>query len=160
MNKKIIAILALLIVAVSITAVSAFDLGDILGNDGNKTANAGKTVDIGGIKFNIPAGFEEDNSNTSKEIEASFKKLGLNSSAKLFIKDQNGIGIYVANYTGLGLSSDEVLNSFSGNSTTINKMPGKLDSENGVYVFTYVKDGCLILVSVTDKNLLNNVVIA
>lgn len=155
MNKKIIAILAFLIVVTSITAVSAFDLGDIFGHN-----EKNKTTDIGGIKFNIPAGFEEDNSNTSKEIEASFKKLGLNSSAKLFIKNPDGIGIYVANYTSLKLNSSEVLNSFSGNSTTINNMPGKLDAENGVYIFTYVKDGCLILVSATDKNLINKVVIA
>ncbi len=155
MNKKIIAILALLIVAVSITAVSAFDLGGLFGQQAQN-----KTVDVGGIKFNIPAGFEEDHSNTSKEIEASFKKLGLNSSAKLYIKDPNGIGIYVANYTKLGLNSDEVINSFSGNKTTINNVTGRMDVDNGTYVFIYLKNGCLILVSATDKNLINNVVIA
>ena len=46
MNKKILAILALLIVATSIGAVSAFDLSDLFGGAQNET------VTIDGVDFN------------------------------------------------------------------------------------------------------------
>ena len=36
MNKKVFAILTLLIVAASVTAVSAFDLGDLFGAGGSE----------------------------------------------------------------------------------------------------------------------------
>lgn len=58
MNKKIFTVFALLIVETSISAVSAFDLGNIFGGD--------ETVTIGVIDFNIPADYKEDSKNTFK----------------------------------------------------------------------------------------------
>ena len=43
-NKKILAIFALLIVATSISAVSAFDLGSIFGGDQNETVTIDELI--------------------------------------------------------------------------------------------------------------------
>ena len=53
MKKKLFAIFALLIVAAGITAVSSFDLGDLMGSSEPQNGT------INGIDFNIPEGFSE-----------------------------------------------------------------------------------------------------
>lgn len=93
MNKKIIAILALLIVATSITAVSAFDLGDIFGGAKNET------VKIDGVDFNVPAGFKEDSSNTLDKVLEPLKKEGAQVSSKAYTKDNDAVGLFVVNVT-------------------------------------------------------------
>ena len=70
MNKKILAILALLIVAASISAVSAFGLSDIFGGAQNET------VTVDGVDFNVPAGFNEDPTNTTDDVVKPLKDEG------------------------------------------------------------------------------------
>ena len=54
MNKKLLAVLVLLIVAVSMSTASASFLDDIFGSRQN--------VKIGDIDFSIPKGYNEDSS--------------------------------------------------------------------------------------------------
>ena len=82
MNRKIFAILTLLIVATSITAVSAFDLGDIFGGESKN-----QTVTISGIDFNIPEGFVEEPTNITNELADTIKQHGVNFNVKGYVKD-------------------------------------------------------------------------
>jgi len=68
MNKKIFTIFALILLVASISAVSAFDLGDLFGSGKNET------ITLDGVKFNIPAGYKEDQSNTTNNRLNEFKK--------------------------------------------------------------------------------------
>ena len=78
MNKKILAILVLLIVATSISAVSAFDLGALFGGAQNET------VTLDGVDFNIPAGFLEDPTNATDEVTAPLKEQGAQITSKAY----------------------------------------------------------------------------
>lgn len=152
MNKKIIAILTLLLVMISMSAVSAFDFGSLFGS------NEKTKVNIGGIDFNIPSGFKEDSSNASKEISSSIQKQGLNTTVKAYTKDSNSLGFFVSNLTAQGFNTTDVLN--NGNQTTINNVAGYISESDGIYVFSYIKDGCWVIVSSTDKNLYKDCIIA
>lgn len=122
MNKKILVILSLLIVVTSITAVSAFDLGDLFGSDENKT------VTIGGLDFNVPAGFEESNSNVTHDSADSLKKEGYNVTEKIYANESSAIFIFVANATASGKVIDNDALKEGANATKVNNVDGYMQS--------------------------------
>lgn len=154
MNKKILAILALLIFVTSITAVSAFDLGSLFGGEDNET------VSIGGIDFNIPAGFKEDPTHSTNKLVDPLKEMGVNVTGKGYEKDSTAVLIIVANYSDVGISDDEALSGFDGNNTTINGVDGIYEEDSGDSCFGYTKDKCLVLVTSNDKNVIGDFLIA
>ncbi len=155
MNRKVIAILALLIVATSISAVSAFDLGDIFGSGENETAT------IGGIDFNIPAGYDEDSSKYSDEVASNLKKDGYNNiTGKAYIKDSTVVSIFVANYTAAGLVIDESVLKEGGNATKIKNIDGFKKVDGEAHIFEYLKDGCYVYMSSNDENVFSDFIMA
>lgn len=153
MNKKIFAVFLLLIFAASISAVSAFDLGDIFG------AGENETVKIGGFDFNIPAGYNEESSKYSDDILKQLEKHGFNVTGKTYIKDSTGVGIFVANFSDYELSDEEVLSIIGGNATKIKNVDGLINYDES-YAFSYVKDNCLIIISSTDEDVIGDFIIA
>lgn len=149
MNKKILTVFALLIVLTSISAVSAFDLGDIFGG-------GDETVTIEGIDFNIPAGYKEDSTSTFNIIE-QFIDEGYDFDGKVFVKDNTQVGIYVYNYSSL--DADDILGDFS-NETTINDVGGFMEFDDNDYVFIYSKDKCVVLIASNDKDVIGDFIIA
>ena len=149
MNKKILTVFALLIVLTSISAVSAFDLGDIFGC-------GDETVTIEGIDFNIPAGYKEDSTSTFNIIE-QFIDEGYDFDGKVFVKDNTQVGIYVYNYSSL--DADDILGDFS-NETTINDVGGFMEFDDNDYVFIYSKDKCVVLIASNDKDAIGDFIIA
>lgn len=153
MNKKILAILALLIVATSITAVSAFDLGDIFGGAKNET------VKIDGVDFNVPGGFKEDSSNTLDKLLEPLKKDGAQISSKAYTKDDNIVGLFVVNLTN-GLTSDQALKLMGGNKTAINNVNGYIVKDGDVTMFNFEKNKHIVVISSTDEKLIGDFLIA
>ena len=149
MNKKILTVFALLIVVTSISAVSAFDLGDIFGG-------GDETVTIEGIDFNIPAGYKEDSTSTFNIIE-QFIDEGYDFDGKVYVKDNTQVGIYVYNYSSL--DADDILGDFS-NETTINDVGGFMEFDDNDYVFVYSKDKCVVLIASNDKDVIGDFIIA
>lgn len=152
MNKKIFTVFALLIVVTSISAVSAFDLGDLFGMGENKT------VTIEGIDFNIPAGYKEDSTNTFNIIEG-FIDEGYDFDGKVFTKDKTEVGIFVYKYNSSDSGNDDILSSFN-NQTTINDVGGFMEFDNDDYVFVYTKDDCIVLIASNDQNAIGDFIIA
>lgn len=149
MNKKIFTVFALLIVVTSISAVSAFDLGDIF-DSGNET------VTIEGIDFNIPAGYKEDSKNTFNIIEG-FIDEGYDFDGKVYAKDNTEVGIYVYNYSSL--DADDILGDFA-NETTINDVGGFMEYDDNDYVFVYTTDKSVVLIASNDENVIGDFIIA
>ncbi len=149
MNKKIFTLFILFIVVTSISAVSAFDLGDIFGS-------GDQTVKIGGIDFNIPAGYKEDSENTFNIIEGYIDE-GYDFDGKVYIKDNTQVGIFVYNYSSSG--AEDILGDLS-NETTINDVGGFMEFDDNDYVFVYSKDKCRVMVASNDKNVIGDFIIA
>lgn len=153
MDKKIIVICAFLILATSITAVSAFDLGNLFGSGENET------VTIGGIDFNIPAGFNEESDNESYKIADEFSKSGYKVDAKVYKKDSTEVGLFVVDFSDYEVDGDEMLASLDGNETTINGEMGIINFDE-TYLFSYVNDTNLVIISSTDENNIGEFIIA
>ena len=153
MNKKIIAILALLIFVAGISAVSAFDLSDIFGGGENET------VTIDGIDFNVPAGFELDPTNTTDKLMEPLVKEGAQISSKAYIKDDSAVSIFVVNVTN-GLTNNQALKLMGGNKTTINNVNGYIVKDEGVTMFNFEKNNHVVVISSTDEKLIGDFLIA
>ena len=155
MNKRIIAILALLIVAASVSAVSAFDLGDIFGGGENQTAT------VGGLDFNIPSGYENATQEVDNELAKSFKDAGYKVDAAGYVKDSTGVVIAVVDYSDYEISDEEIEQEFiGGNATTINNITGTSSIEDGAYVFSYVKDNKFVVISTDSEQTVSEFLIA
>ena len=153
MNRKILAILALLIFVAGISAVSAFDLSDIFGGGQNET------VTIDGVDFNIPAGFELDPTNTTEKAVEPLIKEGAQISSKGYIKDDTAVGLFVVNITN-GLTNKQALEAMGGNETTINNVTGNLKQDEDVFLFNFEKNDRIVVISTTDEKLIGDFLIA
>lgn len=152
MNKKIFTVLVLLIVVTSIGAVSAFDLGDIF------SAGKNETVTLGGVDFNIPAGYKEDSSNTFNVVEG-FIADGYKFDGKIYAKDNTQVGIFVYNYSSSDTGYEDFLSNFA-NETTINNVGGFIEYDENDYIFVYTKDSCIVLIASNDQNAIGDFIIA
>ena len=154
MNRKIIAIFALLILAVSVSAVSAFGLSDLTGS----SSDAG-VVTIDGIDFNIPDGFsEEKNLAIDGEVNET-DGVQYTTWGKTYINDENKvISIGVATYDGVEVT-DEMPQYIGGDKVTINGVDGYEYNVASYDGFTFAKDGKLIIISTNDGDLLQDVVV-
>lgn len=154
MKKKLFAIFALLIVAAGITAVSSFDLGDLMGS------SEPQNVTINGIDFNIPAGFSEEKDVAINGEVGEATGVKLTTWGKTYTKngDENVISIGVGTYEGEESLDD--LAAYIGNGTEeINGVSGYTYDDGGYGGFVYVKDNKVIILSTTDKELLKDVII-
>lgn len=159
MNKKILVLLIFLAIA-SISTASAFELNDLFGTSSDNST--GETINVSGIDFKIPNGFEElvnqsvenesdDNPYTDFTITS---KTFRNATGDAILISVSSSPTVAANDTFAKDASD------GGNQTTINGVEGYTFISPGFDCFTFAKDGKLAIISVTDKQLLNDVVVA
>ena len=154
MNRKIIAIFALLILAVSVSAVSAFGLSDLTGS----SSDAG-VVTIDGIDFNIPDGFSEEKNLAIDGDVNETNGVQYTTWGKTYVNDENKvISIGVATYDGVEVT-DEMPQYIGGDKVTINGVDGYEYNVASYDGFTFAKDGKLIIISTNDGDLLQDVVV-
>ena len=166
----ILAILAILTVVLAGSA-SAFDLGFLGGSDSEP-----QQVTVGGIDFNIPAGFTE-NEDYRMENESASSGTDYYMSAAGFEDDSkaNAIYIMVADYGEYNVTDDiiaYVADTMDGEKKTINGHSGyvakqtsaesdssMLDVDDDVYVFIYEQNGDLVFIGATDQAYFDDVVL-
>lgn len=159
MNKKILAILTLLILVAGMSAVSAFDFSDISNAIfGGSNEDPGNVVNIGGIDFNIPDGFKEDTVSFENNVEDSSPYLKLNLSSKTFFNDTDSISIGVSSSTIPAKDVAELASLLGGNTTTIKGIAGYEYDDGDSYGFCYDKDNKLVILLVPDKEVASDII--
>ncbi len=141
MNKKIMAILALLIIVASTTAIYA--------------ATSDDTVEVDNIEFSLPDGFQEDPSEEKVNEPQSVGGIEYTICQKLFNKDTTYVSILVAQYGDYKVN-DDIVKSIGGNRTTIKGVDGYLDYSNGIYMFNFAKDDKLVTITSSDKDVIQD----
>ena len=170
-NKiAIIAILAILTVVLA-GSVSAFDLGFLGGGD-----SEAQQITVGGIDFNIPAGFTEnedykmvDEKSNSSGVDYYMSSAGFEDSSK-----QNAIYVLVGDYGDFNVTDqiiEYVLEDMDYEKKTINGQDGYLvqqtatdssalmDVEQPIYMFVYNQNGDLVFLGATDEAYFSDVII-
>jgi len=151
-NKKILALLTLIVLAASVSAVSAFGFDDLLGGEN-------ETVTIDGIDFNIPAGFKEDANYSAENEKTSIGSVSYTFDQKLYEKGSTAVSILVADY-GENKVTDEIVGSIGGEKATLNGIDGYSSKENDIYIFSYAKNDKLVTITSTDEKVISDFLIA
>ena len=157
LNKKVLVLLSLFLVVASMAAVSAFNVSDLF-----LSGSATKNATVEGVNFNLPDGFSEVDASSSKNEVLNNSYLDLNMSTQVFMNDKgDNIEISVSD-SSLIKADDSIAETISmgGIKTQINGVDGYNFDVAGYSGFTYAKDGKLVVVSASDKELLNDVIIA
>ena len=167
----IIAILAILTVVLAGSA-SAFDLGFLGGGD-----SEAQQITVGGIDFNIPAGFTEnedykmdnEKSNSTTGVDYTMSAAGYEDDSK-----QNAIYVLVGDYGDYNVTDEiveYVLDDMDYEKKTINGHDGYLvqqnttdssalmETEQPVYMFVYEENGDLVFIGATDESYFGDVII-
>ena len=167
----IIAILAILTVVLAGSA-SAFDLGFLGGGD-----SEAQQITVGGIDFNIPAGFTEnedykmdnEKSNSTTGVDYTMSAAGFEDDSK-----QNAIYVLVGDYGDYNVTNEiveYVLDDMDYEKKTINGHDGYLvqqnttdssalmETEQPVYMFVYEENGDLVFIGATDESYFGDVII-
>ncbi len=167
----IIAILAILTVVLAGSA-SAFDLGFLGGGD-----SEAQQITVGGIDFNIPAGFTEnedykmdnEKSNSTTGVDYTMSAAGYEDDSK-----QNAIYVLVGDYGDYNVTNEiveYVLDDMDYEKKTINGHDGYLvqqnttessalmETEQPVYMFVYEENGDLVFIGATDESYFGDVII-
>ena len=167
----IIAILAILTVVLAGSA-SAFDLGFLGGGD-----SEAQQITVGGIDFNIPAGFTEnedykmdnEKSNSTTGVDYTMSAAGFEDDSK-----QNAIYVLVGDYGDYNVTNEiveYVLDDMDYEKKTINGHDGYLVQQNTtdssslmateqpVYMFVYEENGDLVFIGATDESYFGDVII-
>ena len=167
----IIAILAILTVVLAGSA-SAFDLVFLGGGD-----SEAQQITVGGIDFNIPAGFTENDdykmdnekSNSTTGVDYTMSAAGYEDDSK-----QNAIYVLVGDYGDYNVTNEiveYVLDDMDYEKKTINGHDGYLvqqnttdssalmETEQPVYMFVYEENGDLVFIGATDESYFGDVII-
>ena len=167
----IIAILAILTVVLAGSA-SAFDLGFLGCGD-----SEAQQITVGGIDFNIPAGFTEnedykmdnEKSNSTTGVDYTMSAAGYEDDSK-----QNAIYVLVGDYGDYNVTNEiveYVLDDMDYEKKTINGHDGYLvqqnttdssalmETEQPVYMFVYEENGDLVFIGATDESYFGDVII-
>jgi hypothetical protein len=156
MNKKILALLSFFIVIAGMSAASAIDFNEIsdliMGTPDNN-------VNVSGIDFNIPDGFKElDN----ESFENDNPLVDYNTSSKTFMNNSGDVIILSVSFSSDIPVDDNFAKeaSLGGNKTTINGVEGYESTDPNFYDFTFAKDEKLVIISASDKELINDIKLA
>ena len=166
----IIAILAILTVVLA-GSVSAFDLGFLTGGDSEP-----QEVTVGGIDFNIPAGFTENEDYKMVDEKSNASSIDYYVSSAGFEDDtgEKAIYILVGDYDEYNVTDEiieYVLDDMDYEKKTINGHNGYLvqqttssssslmEVEVPVYMFVYEENGDLVFIGVTDDSYFSDVII-
>lgn len=151
MNRKALVIFSLLALSVfCIGAASALDLGD--------STSQAENITLDSITFQIPAGFEEEKALALDNEKDSISGISYTTNGKTFSKGSEIISIGVATYDGYEVD-DQIASMVGNGEKTVNDVKGYDYSDDNFSGFVYAKNGKIVIISVTDEALLEEVVI-
>ena len=159
MNKKILVILTFFILIAGMSTACAFNLNDF----SNVLFGAPKgNVTLAGVDFAIPDGFSEVENESVYNQKIDNPNIDVNFSSKVYTNasgDAIILSVSVSNIPADDNYTRDVAED-GANKTTISGVEGYEYADPGFYGFSYVKDGKLVILSSTDKELFKDVVIA
>ena len=160
MDKKFFALLGAFVVIASMSAVCALDLND-LSNVIYDSPND-ENVTVSGIDFNVPDGFNEAKNEAVDSMSFDSPYVDYNISGKKLISN-NGSSIAISVSESVEFTADDSsaeIASQDGNKTTIKGINGYEFYDDGTYGFSFAKDGKLVLITASEKELIDDVLIA
>ena len=158
-NKKILVILAFFIVIAGMSTACAFNINDV---SNVLFGDQKQGVTLAGVDFNIPDGFSEVENESVYNQKVDNPVLDLNFYSKVYT-NVSGDAIILSVSASNTPADDNYARDLAGddaNKTTINGVEGYEFTDPGFDGFSYVKNGKLVVLSSTDKELFKDVILA
>ena len=159
MNKKILVILTFFVLIAGMSTACAFNFNDF----SNVLFGAPKDgVTLAGVDFAIPKGFSEVENESVYNEKIDNPNLDVNFSSKVYT-NASGDAIILSVSALNGPADDNYTRDLAGdgaNKTTINGVEGYEYADPDFYGFSYAKNGRLVVISSTDKELFKDVIVA
>ena len=150
-----IGLLALFAIVIVGTA-SAFDLSSLLGGDSSGEA---QEITIEGINFTIPEGYSSDPTSVFENVTTKTGSVSYTMNGQTFKNDAGDeIAILVADYGDLNVT-DDILKQVSDSKKTIKDYNGYVKKDGKYTVFSYIEEGDLVTVTVSDESVLEKVLV-
>ncbi|WP_405294537.1 hypothetical protein [Methanobrevibacter sp.] len=118
----------------------------------------GEKVTVSGADFNVPEGFKEDPSYSMDKFDMKIGDSEMKLSAKTFVKGDDVICCGVAKYPGHEVT-DDIVKEVGSKALTINGVDGYEYNGDDYDGFIYAKDGNMVIITASDMDLINDVVI-
>ena len=152
-------VLTFFILIAGMSTACAFNLNDF----SNVLFGAPKgNVTLAGVDFAIPDGFSEVENESVYNQQVDNPVLDLNFSSKVYT-NVSGDSIILSVSASDTPANDSYARDIAGdeaNKTTINGVEGYEFTDPGFDGFSYIKDGKLVILSSTDKELFKDVIVA
>lgn len=159
MDKKFFALLGAFVVIAGMSAVCALDLNDV---SNVLYDSPDENVTVSGIDFNVPDGFKEAKNEAVDNMSFDSPYVDYNISGKKLISN-NGSSVEISVSESVEFTADDSsaeIASQDGNKTTIKGIDGYEFYDDGTYGFSFAKDGKLVLITASEKELIDDVLIA
>ena len=159
MNKKILVLLTFFVLVAGMSTACAFNLNDV----SNILFDAPKgNVTLSGVDFGIPDGFNEVENESIYNEQLDNPYLDVNFSSKVYANASGDVIILSVSASNTPANDSYAMDAAGdeANKTTINGVEGYEYTDPGFDGFNYVKDGKLVILSSTDKELFKDVVVA
>ncbi len=159
MNKKILMILTFFILIAGMSTACAFNINDV---SNVLFGDQKEGVTLAGVDFSIPKGFSELENESVYNEKIDNPTLDLNFSSKVYT-NASGDALILSVSASNNPADDNYAKDLAGdeaNKTTINGVEGYEFTDPGFNGFSYVKNGKLVVLSSTDKELFKDVILA
>ena len=159
MNKKILVLLSFAVVVAGMSTACALDLNDL---SNVLLSSPEENVTVCGINFTVPEGYSEIENESVDSEPLGVPLLDVNISTKSFMNEKGDVLILSASSSDVPANDDYAKDAAGeeGNRTTINGVDGYQYNDPDFYGFTFAKDGKLVIISASDKEVFNDVVVA
>jgi hypothetical protein len=157
MQKRKILVIGLLAVftILILGSASAFDLSSIFGDSSSNGPS--QEITIEGINFNIPDGYAKNPKSFLDNVTTNTGTVSYTMNGQTFENDKgDAIAIIVTDY-GVNVT-EEALKQAGDTKKTINGHEGYMKKDDGFTVFSYVEEGDLVTISLSDENLLEQII--
>ena len=125
-------------------------------------AVSASTVDMAGIKFNIPDGYEEfENASVNGEVDEENQIITYTKVYTGGLEDMIIIAVVYPLGNDLTFTLDDILNELDGSyaKKTINGHEGGFSQQEGNSTFAYVDDNKMIMIMSNNEDLINQVIV-
>ena len=158
MNFKRLSIfmVVIVVVAISIGAVSAFELSFNSDSDGNDITYNNGDLEIQGLEFKIPDVYEQDNNATKMGESTKLNGYDVKLTQAKFVKGDDEIYVKVVTPVDVEFTNPTPTTDNSVNKTIASK-EGLMDYfEDDTILFYYVDDGKLVEIDAPDETTLES----
>ena len=155
MKILVIGLLAVFTILI-VGSASAFDLSSLFGDSSSNGSS--QEITIEGNNFSIPDDYAKNPKSFLDNVTTNTGTVSYTMNGQTFENDKGeAIAIVVTDYNGMNVT-EQALKAAGDTKKTINGHDGYIKKDGEFSVFSYIENGDLVTISLSDENLLGQII--